>query len=77
MVRGVSFELPVLPVNMNGFYSIFLMKGKRTQFSLGGRVLTFYEVCHGLDTVKEVLSYTFSLLGKVTIIIEFYWCHHH
>lgn len=77
MVRGVSFELLVLPVNINGFYMLFfLTKRKRKQLLLGERVPTFYGVYCGLHTVREIF-YTFSLSEKVTIMIEFYWDYHH
>lgn len=36
MVRGVSFELPVLPVNVNGFYLFYFSNEKEKSTVLTG-----------------------------------------
>lgn len=73
VVRVVSFELTVLQFNIRGFYLSYISNEKEKNTVLTGeKILTFYGVCHGLDTVREVLSYIFSSLDKVTIMIEFY-----
>lgn len=65
--------------SINGFYLLYFSneKEENTILTSGKGTKFLYWVFHGLDAVRKVLSYSFSLLETVIIISEFCWQSHH